>query len=161
MDIKEIGTCAVVVIGGIAYGVSSGGLKDALSDDVRHVTEVSNDERPDYMNDVVLQFSETFTNYIVQSESYDYVGISKFSATPSRAMFVEVVTPEERVPEEEIAGIKAQTEFEFCEQDEMKMFTDKGWSYSFSLTDGTSRRIFKTICSPDYSKLDPHGGKVS
>ena len=41
MDIKEIGAGAVIVIGGIAYTVSEGGLADALTEDIKHISEVS------------------------------------------------------------------------------------------------------------------------
>ncbi len=146
MDIKEIGACAVVVIGGVSYAISSGGLKDALTDDVRPVTSVAYEDRADYMSDIVAKFTQSFDAYIVQIETYDYVGHSKFSASPSSAMFVEVVASDEPVPSEAIGGLNKRLETEFCAQEEMTMFTEKGWHYSFTLQDSTGRRIFTTVC---------------
>jgi len=154
MDIKEVGTCAVVVIGGVIYGVSSGGLKDALSTDIRYVTDVSNEERPEYMNGIVAEFSEAFEVYFVQTGTYDYVGNSKFSAFPASATFAEVVTAQEAVPRDEISKIKAAAEPGFCEQEEMTMFTEKGWRYNFTLRDENNRKILTVVCRPDSSAFD-------
>ena len=41
MDIKELGAGAVVLIGGVAYTVSQGGLADALDEDVKYISEVT------------------------------------------------------------------------------------------------------------------------
>ena len=149
MDIKEIGTCAVIVIGGVAYTVSSGGLKDALSDDIRHVSEITYAERADYMNEIVDQFTNTFDVYIVQTENYDYVGHSEFSAAPKKATFLEVVTAEDSVPKSELANIRAKAQTDFCAQEEMLMFTSKGWKYKFTLKDDQGRNILTNVCKPD------------
>ena len=151
MDIKEIGTGAVLVIGGVAYGVSSGGLADALSSDVKHVTQVAYEDRAEYMNDIVEDFTETFDVYIVQTETYDLVGHSKFSASATKATFVEVVQPDDLVPKEELKGIKAKLRTGFCEQEEMTMFTEKGWNYSFTLKNADGRKIQSVSCRGDRS----------
>ncbi|MEM9937820.1 MAG: hypothetical protein AAFZ91_05815 [Pseudomonadota bacterium] len=153
MDIKEIGGCAVLVIGGVTYGIASGGLKDALDSDIRLVTEVAYEDRAEYMDDVVDQFTAAFETYIVQTETYDYVGYSEFSATPWNATFVETVTSEERIPNQEMSAILRQTKVGFCAQEEMTMFTDKGWSYDFSMFDGAGRAIGRISCTPDRSKF--------
>ncbi|MEO9968802.1 MAG: hypothetical protein ABJG15_03060 [Hyphomonadaceae bacterium] len=151
MDIRELGACAFVVIGGVTYAISSGGLKDALTEDVRHVTEVAYDQRADYMNGIVEQFTVSFDAYIVQTETYDYVGHSRFGAQPSRATFTEIVTSDEPVPSEEIASINTRLEAEFCGQEEIMMFSETGWNYSFTLQDSTGRRLFSTVCRSTYS----------
>jgi len=100
----------------------------------------------DYMNDIVATFSQSFDAYIVQIETYDYVGHSKFSASPSNAMFVEVVASDEPVPTDAIGGLNQRLEAGFCAQEEMTMFTENGWNYNFTLQDSTGRRIFTTVC---------------
>jgi len=148
VELKEIGACACVVIGGVAYSVSSGGLKDALSSDIRNVNEFSYEERSEYMNEVISEFSALFESYIVQTETFDYVGVSHFSASPSNATFVEVVTSQESVPRDEVPKIQVQAGTGFCEQDEMTMFTENGWNYQFTLTDGDGRDVFAVVCQP-------------
>jgi len=157
MDIKEIGAGAAVIIGGVVYGVSSGGLGDALSNEVRYVREVPYEERAAYMDEITADFAENFEYYIVQTETFDYVGHSKFTSHPAKAMFAEIVRSEERIPRDEIKKIKARFEVGFCEQDEMTMFTEKGWSYDFKVMDGEGRRIFTVLCQADLSKLNPDG----
>jgi|GEM_PF-2079907 len=157
MDIKEIGAGAAVIIGGVVYGVSSGGLGEALSSEVRHVREVPYEERAAYMDEITTEFAENFEYYIVQTETFDYVGHSKFTSNPAKAMFAETVRSEERVPRDEIKKIKAQFEVGFCEQDEMTMFTKKGWSYDFKVMDGEGRRIFTVLCQADLSELNADG----
>ena len=153
LDIKEIGTGAVLVIGGIAY-VSAGGLQDALSSDVKYITEVAYEDRAEYMGGIVLEFSEAFDVYIVQTETYDYVGHSKFTTAPSKGTFVEVVSSEEEIPTKEFPAIKAflTTQMDFCAQEEMTIFTKKGWSYRFTAQDGRGRKIFTTVCRPTASQ---------
>lgn len=156
MDLKDYGIGAVVVIGGVVYGISSGGLQDALTSEMRNVTEVTYEDRAEYMDEIVVEFADMFETYIVQTETYDYVGYSAFSTAPSQAMFVEVVTSDEPVPNAEFRDVRANVEYMFCEQDEMRMFTDKGWSYSFTMKDGDGRDIFDTVCRPnaDYFRSD-------
>lgn len=157
MDLKQIGTGAVVVIGGVAYGVSGGGLKDALTSEVRHVREVPYEDRAAYMSEITVDFAENFEVYFVQSDTYDYIGHSKFGSAPAKATFTEVVTSEESVPHAEIKKLRAKAEPGFCEQDEMTMFTEKGWSYDFKIMDGAGRQIITILCQPDLSKLNPDG----
>ena len=149
MDIKEIGACGFVVIGGTVFGVSQMGLGAALSEDLKPYHEVSNLERADYMNSVVGEFTETFQTYLVQTGTYDYVGTSKFSIDPDRGLFVEVVSQDEKVPDAELAGIiERVSQDTFCEQEEMKMFTDNGWNYSFTIKHAKTRKITRVICQP-------------
>ena len=69
MDIKEYAISGVVVIGGIAYGVSQGGLGDALTEDVKDISMVSQEERAAYMGGIVETFSENFAIYIVETDT--------------------------------------------------------------------------------------------
>lgn len=101
------------------------------------------------MNTVVGEFRETFETYLVQTENYDYVGSSTFSVDPERGLFVEVVNHDQNVPKSSLADIKAQVSEEiFCAQDEMTMFTDNGWNYSFTLKHAKTRKIITVICQP-------------
>jgi len=150
MDIKEIGACSFVVIGGTVFGVSQMGLGAALSEDLKPYHEVTNQEREAYMNSVVGEFRETFETYLVQTETYNYIGQSKFSIDPTRGLFVEVVSQDEKVPNEELGKVKAQvTQDTFCAQEEMTMFTDNGWNYSFTLKHAKTRKITTVICQPN------------
>lgn len=149
MDIKEIGVCGVVVVGGAIYGISQVGLGEALSEELRPFHEVPAAERADYMQQVVDEFSGHFDTYFIQTPSYDYMGHSTFSSQPLRGLFDEVVSQDETVPREELPAIKAQLKPDlFCAQDEMTMFTDKGWQYRFKLKDGNGRLIATVICHP-------------
>jgi len=87
MDIKEWGAGGVIVVGGAVYGFTQMGLNDVLSDDLRHITEVSQQERPAYMDSVVAEFAEAFQVYQVETETYAYAGISNFSAAPASGTF--------------------------------------------------------------------------
>ena len=156
MDIKELGAGAVVLIGGVAYTVSQGGLADALDEDVKYISEVTYEDRPAYMAGIVDQFTENFSNYIVQTENYDFVGLSKFSASYGQGQFVEVVQPEEITDKANIDAVKANFEAtDFCAQDEMTMLTDKGWSYKFTVKDAHGRRFYSITCTPNAPKLRP------
>lgn len=149
MDMKEIGACGILVVGGAAYGISQFGLNDVLSEDLRHFGEVSAQERPAYMEQVVDEFKENFDMYTTESETYVYVGSSNFMTAPASGKFVEIVTQDEPVPAEEIKGIKASmVEMNFCAQDEMTMFTDQGWIYSFTMQDSRGTSIFSIKCKP-------------
>ena len=149
MDLKEMGVCGVVVIGGAVYGISQVGLGDALSEDLRAYHEVPAEERAAYMQSVVAEFSDTFETYSVQTQTYEYTGYSTFSAQPIRGLFDEVVSREGSIPKKELPAIKEQlTQHSFCSQDEMMMFTNKGWNYRFKLKDGSGRTVTTIICQP-------------
>jgi len=152
MDIKEIGICGVVVVGGAIYGISQVGLGEALSEELRAYHEVPAAERAEYMQTVVNEFSGHFDTYFIQTPTYVYMGHSTFSSQPLRGLFDEVVSQEETVPRGELPAIKAQlSQGVFCAQDEMTMFTDKGWQYRFKLKDGNGRLIATVICNPSQS----------
>ena len=154
MDIKEIGAGAVVLIGGVAYTVSEGGLADALNEDVKHITEVSLAERPAYMNGIVNEFSENFSNYIVQTEGYDFVGQSTFSSSPNRGQFVEVVEAQETTDKANLQAVtQRMKDTDFCAQAEMTIFTEKGWSYEFTMKDAQGRKFYAITCSPNAPTL--------
>ncbi|NNC36237.1 MAG: hypothetical protein HKO02_02175 [Hyphomonadaceae bacterium] len=154
MDIKEIGACGVVVIGGAVYGISQYGLNDVLSEEIRHISEVSVQDRPAYMERIVGEFAEAFETYYIETETYAYVGISKFTTAPGSGTFVETVTQDEPVPKKEIKGLKASmNEMDFCNQEEMTMFTNGGWTYSFTMQDSKGSRVFAVDCKPVLSKL--------
>ena len=162
MELKEIGGVTVLVIGGAVYGISQYGLNDVLSEELRHISTVSATERPAYMLDVVEEFSEAFQIYSVETETYLYVGYSDFKTSPATGTFVEFIRSEEPVPQAEIKGIQtAMDKDSFCEQAEMKMFTDQGWAYRFSMADSTGRQIFTAHCrpakSPENSRLELRG----
>lgn len=149
MDIKEAGVCGVIVVGGAVFGIAQGGLGDALSDDIKPYYEVSQEDRAEYMDSIVSQFTETFDTYFVQTESYTYAGQSTFSTQPSHGLFNEVVRQEEKIPSNEIAEIKARMDPEgFCGQDEMLLFTEKGWQYRFTLKHGNNQTVAMIVCHP-------------
>ena len=149
MEIKEIGGVAVVVVGGAVFGISQMGLNDVLSEDLRPLAEVSMQERPAYMSGIVNEFSEVFDTYFIETESYTYVGQSKFTTAPSSGTFMEVVRQNEAVPKKEMKKLtNFMKESNFCEQDEMTMFTDKGWTYRFRMVDGKGNQVYAVICRP-------------
>ena len=149
MDIKELGVCGVVVIGGTVFGVSKMGLGAALSEDLKAYHEVASEDRADYMGSIVVEFRDSFDTYIVQTESYDYVGTSTFSFDPELGLFVEVVKQDDTVPSSALPEIRKRlTKEAFCAQDEMTMFTENGWNYSFTLKHKKTRNITTVICQP-------------
>ena len=149
MDLKEMGVCGVVVIGGAVYGISQVGLGDALSEDLRAYHEVPAEERAIYMQSVVAEFSDAFDTYMIETETYNYVGQSTFSSQPLRGLFDEVVSQKETIPKKDLPAIKERlTQHSFCSQDEMMMFTNKGWNYRFKLKDGSGRTVTTIICQP-------------
>lgn len=154
MDIKEYACGSIVVIGGIAYGVSQGGLGDALTEDVKNISAVSYEDRPAYMEGIVEDFSENFLIYMVQTESYDYVGNSSFSYIAEDGTFTEVVTSQEALSQDNVNVVKAELKAsDFCEQQEMTMFTDKGWQYRFIMNDEKGNRFYQVTCQSDIPKL--------
>ena len=154
MDIKEYAISGVVVIGGIAYGVSQGGLGDALTEDVKHISTVSQEERDTYMGGIVEAFAENFAIYMVPTETYGYVGDSKFSFKADDGMFVEVVKSQEDMTDANVKAVQAKIKStDFCAQDEMTLFTDKGWQYRFMLQDYKGNRIYQITCQSDIPQL--------
>jgi len=154
MDIKELGACGVFVVGGTVYGISQLGLNDVLSEDLRHISEVTFQERPAYMDTVVAEFTDAFATYGVETETYTYVGNSNFSTLPAMGTFVEVVRQDSPVPKRAVKGIKKQMELaNFCDQGEMTMFTEKGWTYRFSMEDSNGLKVFAVVCKPVVPKL--------
>lgn len=154
MDIKEYALGGVVVIGGVAYGVSQGGLGDALSEDVKYISAVSQQERPAYMEGIVEDFTDNFSTYLVQTENYYYVGQSKFSFKAEEGLFVEVVKSEDLAKDKDIKAVQAEMKnSEFCAQAEMTMFTYKGWEYRFILEDQKGYRIYQVTCRSNIPKL--------
>jgi len=109
-------------------------------------------ERAAYMESIVVEFRETFDTYIIQIEDYDYLGQSTFSVDPTRGLFVEVVNQDEKIPKAAIPTIKSRVAQDtFCAQDEMKMFTDNGWNYSFTLKHAKTQKVTTVICQPKRS----------
>lgn len=150
MEIKEIGGTLVLVAGGAIYGISQVGLGDALSEDIRHISEFTIAERADYMTGITHEFSEAFDTYYVATQSdYVFEGHSSFSIAPSSGTFMEVVRQEEPVPEAELEALKTiMASNDFCAQDEMVMFTEKGWKYRFRMIEGKGQQIFAVTCQP-------------
>lgn len=154
MSVKELCTGAVIVIGGVAYTVSEGGLADALSEDIKHIAEMTFEERPAYMAGIVDDFNETFSHFIVQTDNYDYLGLAKFKALAGQGLFEGVAQTEETTDQANIDAVRTQMEAgDFCEQDQMLMFTEKGWSYRFTMKDAQGRRFYTVTCSPDNLNL--------
>ena len=158
MELKEVGLAGVFVVGGaVAFG--SVGLNDVLSEDLRHVAEVPSAERAAYMEDVVAEFAEAFDSFGVETDTYVVGGWSEFSAEPASATFVEVVRAEHEVPPEAWRELRAYwAETAFCEDAEATMFTDQGWSYSFSFRNANGRVMVSSECRPDGAAA---GGAVS
>ena len=150
MQIRELGGTVVVVAGGAIYGISQVGLGAALSEDIRHISEFTMAERPAYMTEITTQFSEAFDAYYVATESdYVYEGHSTFSIAPSSGTFTELVRNDASIPEAEFKEIVAvMATSDFCAQEEMVIFTDKGWKYSFKMQEATGRKIFEVTCKP-------------
>ncbi len=155
MEITEWLVGGAFVAGGVVYGVSQAGLGDALSEDLRHITEVSQAEMPAYMDSVVKDFQDNFEDYAIPiSEDTAYIGKSLFSAAPQYGSFKEVVTQTEKVPSKHVkimaSLLKASN---FCEQAEMTMFTDQGWTYEFSVNNSNGSHIHSINCVPSAPKL--------
>ena len=147
MDIKEIGATGVVVIGGAVYGLTQLGLNDVLSEDMKHISEVSLADRPEYMESITTEFAENFGAYSVDTGTYVYAGLSEFSSKPNKGQFVELVVQDTPVPKKEMKKMKQKLEHNaFCAQAEMTMFTDKGWNYKFTLKDSTGLKIADIHC---------------
>lgn len=149
MDVKEIGGIGVVVVGGALFGFSQLGLNDALSEELRHISDVPLLERPAYMSEIASEFTEAFDTYSIQTETYYYEGVSTFKTSPNEELFIEVVTQDKPVPSKEIKALRDyMVAYNFCAQEEMTMFTAKGWSYKFTVEDSKGRKIFNTHCEP-------------
>lgn len=155
MDIQEWLVGGAFVVGGVVYGASQVGLGDALSEDLRHITEVSQEEMPAYMESVVKDFSESFQDYAIPvTEDTAYIGKSAFKAAPKYGAFKEIVTQTEKVPSKHVKLMASLLKkSNFCEQEEMKMFTDKGWNYEFSIKNMNGSHIYSINCTPSISKL--------
>lgn len=149
MEIKEK-IIGALFVGGAAYGVSQYGLNDVLSEDMRHITSISAEERPAYMEQVVTEFTQAFSTYSIESETYLYEGFSKFTTSPADGTFVEIVTQDSPVPQKEISGLRTEMDnMNFCAQAEMTMFTENGWTYRFSMQDKNGQRVFSIVCQAE------------
>ena len=147
MDIKEIAVGSVIMIGGVAFTVSEYGLSDVLSSDLKHYTEVSQTERPQYMKSVNAEFSSNFGGYAVQIEDYLYAGLVEFKSDPQHGTFIAIVTSDKKVPKKEILNFrKLVTEESVCGEEDIKMFTKKGWNYEFTAKDSTGFKIADIHC---------------
>lgn len=152
MDIKEIGVGGVFLIGGVAYGFSQYGLNSVLTEDLKYMSEVSQAERPAYMETIITEFQNNFETYAIEMEAYLYVGSSKFTASPQQGAFIENVTSQSPVPKNEMANLRKLLKEpiykdHFCGQEEMTMFTDKGWNYRFIVKDSNGREISRIHCN--------------
>lgn len=68
--------------------------------------------------------------------------------------FVEVVKQDTPVPRKEVKLIREKMEAsDFCNQDEMTMFTEKGWTYRFSMKDSQGANVFAVVCKPNVPVL--------
>lgn len=151
MEMKEMGIGSVVVVGGMVFGFSQYGLNSVLSEDLKHITEVSQAEMPAYMETVTGEFQSNFSTYEIPLETYSYEGLSKFTYSVDDGTFIENVTSEEAVPKEGLKDLKkflgdANFKEAFCLQDEMAMFTSKGWNYRFMVEDSNGRNISTIRC---------------
>ena len=69
-------------------------------------------------------------------------------------MFVEVVKSQEDTTDANIKSVKDKMKTnDFCAQDEMTLFTDKGWQYRFMLQDYKGNRIYQITCQSDIPQL--------
>ena len=155
MEIQEWLVGGAFVVGGVVYGASQVSLGDVLSDDLRHISEVSLEERPAYMDSVVKEFQANFSEYAIPvSEDTAYIGLSTFSASAKYGEFKEVVNQQEKVPSKHVKLIATTLDqASFCEQAEMTMFTDQGWSYEFSIRNSNGSHIHSITCTPSAPKL--------
>lgn len=146
MELKEAGICGLFVVGG-AVGFGAFGLNDVLSSDLRHINDVSYEERAEYMATVVAEFDEAFDTYNVESEEYYHTGVSTFSHRPASSMFVEHVRLTELASTQQVKEIRVYFDEDlFCQQAEMTMFTEKGWHYEFNLENHNGGVIERVTC---------------
>jgi len=148
MDIKEIGACGAVACGVFVFG--GYGLNDVLSNELKDVADVSFADRSAYMESVVAEFADAFDTYYLDTGTFVYEGRSAFSAKAHRAAFVEVVSHDSPVPEAEKAKLQSMwLDDRFCSQAEMTMFTDQGWTYTFTLNGMGDDAILDVTCKPE------------
>ena len=80
--------------------------------------------------------------------------MAKFKALAGQGLFEGVAQTEETTDQANIDAVRTQMEAgDFCEQDQMLMFTEKGWSYRFTMKDAQGRRFYNVTCSPDNLNL--------
>ena len=147
MDIKELGICGFVVIGGAIYGVSEYGLGDILEQDLKTVAEVPMDERATYMQSVTVQFTEFFSGALYGTDNFTFATDLKYEFDPRRAAFIQVSQSHTKITKDEVADLKRYNKDKWmCETDNILLFTDKGWTYTTKLKNMDGRTMVTITC---------------
>ena len=155
MEIKEWLVGGGFVVGGIVYGASQVSFSDVLSEDLRHFSEVSIEERPAYMDSVVKDLADNFDVFAVPvSEEIAYVGTADFKSAPKYGAFKTILTHTEQVPNKHVKLVASVVkQFNICEEEDAKMFTNQGWTYELSVKNLNGSHIYSVNCTPSTPKL--------
>lgn len=150
MEIQEWLVGGAFVVGGVVYGASEIDLGDVLSEDLRHIAEVSVEERPAYMNSVVEQFSDNFEGYAIAiSETTAYISDANFRAKPRYGAFTNTLNLTEQAPKQHVQLIqRLAAELDYCGLSEMTYFTDKGWTFEMYIKNKNGSQITAINCTP-------------
>ena len=149
MDIKEIGITSVVLIGGAVVGVSQFGLSDVLKDDLLLVADVPMAERQAYMDSVTTEFTEFYDFAIHGTEDFNFSGPLIYQNDPKTARFTELVKADQELSKTQVKELyDYYSDGWFCDDEEMLMFTDKGWTYRTALKNKDGKHMVTVDCKP-------------
>ena len=160
MDIRVIGGGAAAVAFGLGgFGYVS--MEDALSHELRAVSEVPAAELQAYMDSVVVEYQEFYGFYAFEGEDYAFVGDLVFEADARTKTFSENVKSEDALSAEDRKRIKTDIEaYSYCLTDDAYMFTDKGYNYNVIIKDGAGKLISRENCKA-YQNADRNVSAVS
>lgn len=155
MDIRIIGGGAAAVVFA-ATGFNYVAMEDVLSHELRDINTVQPSELQSYMDSVVEEFEAAYGYYAYETETYAFVGDLEFSANASTATFYEVVRSEDALNEADRKQIGDDIRAaQYCNSDDALMFTNKGYNYSVSISDGEGRNIMSEVCWTSRSSASP------
>ena len=155
MEIQEWLVGGAFVVGGVVYGASQVELRDVLSEELRHIEEVSQEEKPAYMDSVVQDFSDNFDGYAIPiSEDTAYISDANFEAKPSYGAFTNTLNLTEQAPKNDVKIIQNLIkQLNYCSLSEMTYFTDKGWTFQMQINNKNGSHISSINCVPPTPKL--------
>ena len=121
MEIQQWLTCGAFVVGGVVYGASHVELGDVLSEELRHRSDVPQQELVAYMDSVVDDFSDNFEGYAIAiSETTAYISNAEFNASPGNGAFKNTLTLTEQAPQKDVKIMdNLVKQSNYCELDEM------------------------------------------
>lgn len=155
MDFRILGGGAAAVAFAVA-GANYVAMEDVLSHELRDINMVQPSELQGYMDSVVAEFEAAYGYYAFETETYAFVGDLEFSANASTATFHESVRSEDGLDEADRIQIGDDIRAtEYCKSDDALMFTDKGYNYSVSISDGNGRHIMSEVCWTSRSGAAP------